>query len=38
MLVLTGKGRATQSAGGLPRKTAVFEDLAEATRHLIANA
>ena len=38
ILVLTGKGRATQSAGGLPRKTAVFEDLAEATRHLIANA
>jgi D-glycero-D-manno-heptose 1,7-bisphosphate phosphatase len=37
MLVLTGKGRATQEAGGLPRKTLVFEDLAEASRHIVGN-
>jgi D-glycero-D-manno-heptose 1,7-bisphosphate phosphatase len=35
ILVLTGKGRATQGAGGLPKKTLVFEDLAEASRHIV---
>ena len=38
MLVLTGKGKTTQADGGLPKKTLVFEDLAEACRHLIAHA
>ena len=37
VLVLTGKGRATRDKGGLPKKTAVFDDLAEASRHLIAH-
>ena len=35
LLVLTGKGARTRQDGGLPRKTQVFEDLAEAARHLI---
>ena len=35
ILVLTGKGKKTQAEGGLPRKTLVFEDLAEAVRHLV---
>jgi D-glycero-D-manno-heptose 1,7-bisphosphate phosphatase len=38
ILVLTGKGRKTQDDGGLPRKTLVFEDLAEASRHLVQQA
>jgi D-glycero-D-manno-heptose 1,7-bisphosphate phosphatase len=38
ILVLTGKGRRTREEGGLPRKTLVFEDLAEASRHIIAHA
>ncbi|HXF80238.1 MAG TPA: D-glycero-beta-D-manno-heptose 1,7-bisphosphate 7-phosphatase [Usitatibacter sp.] len=38
MLVLTGKGRVTQEQGGMPKKTLVFEDLADAARHLIAHA
>ena len=38
ILVLTGKGRKTQEDGGLPKKTLVFEDLAEASRHIIAHA
>ena len=38
MLVLTGKGQLTQEAGNLPRGTEVFEDLAEAVKHLIASA
>ncbi len=38
ILVLTGKGRETRDAGGLPRRTLVFEDLAEAARHIIAHA
>ena len=38
ILVLTGKGKDTQAAGSLPKKTLVFEDLAEASRHLIAHA
>ncbi len=36
ILVLTGKGRKTQADGGLPRKTLVFENLAEAARYIIA--
>jgi D-glycero-D-manno-heptose 1,7-bisphosphate phosphatase len=36
ILVLTGKGRAAREAGGLPRRTPVFEDLAEASRHIVA--
>jgi D-glycero-D-manno-heptose 1,7-bisphosphate phosphatase len=36
MLVLTGKGAKTQAAGGLPKGTAVFADLAEAVRHIVA--
>jgi D-glycero-D-manno-heptose 1,7-bisphosphate phosphatase len=36
LLVLTGKGPRTQTDGGLPRRTLVFQDLAEAVRHLIA--
>ena len=35
ILVLTGKGQATRDAGGLPKKTLVFEDLAEASRHIV---
>jgi D-glycero-D-manno-heptose 1,7-bisphosphate phosphatase len=38
ILVLTGKGRKTKEEGGLPKRTLVFADLAEATRHLIAQA
>jgi D-glycero-D-manno-heptose 1,7-bisphosphate phosphatase len=37
ILVLTGKGRKTHEAGGLPRKSVVFENLAEAARHLVAH-
>jgi len=37
ILVLTGKGRKTREGGGLPRKTLVFEDLAEAARHIISH-
>ena len=35
ILVLTGKGEKTRESGGLPKKTLVFENLAEASRHLI---
>ena len=35
ILVLTGKGKGTQDDGRLPRKTLVFENLAEAARHLV---
>ena len=35
ILVLTGKGKATRDAGGMPKKTLVFEDLAAASRHLV---
>ena len=35
ILVLTGKGRTTQEAGDLPKKTIVFDNLAEAARHLV---
>jgi D-glycero-D-manno-heptose 1,7-bisphosphate phosphatase len=37
ILVLTGKGRKTQEDGGIPRKTLVFDDLGEASRHLISH-
>jgi len=35
VLVLTGKGRTTQSDGGMPDGTAVRIDLAEAVRHIV---
>ena len=35
ILVLTGKGKSTREAGGLPKKTLVFDDLAEASRHIV---
>jgi len=35
ILVLTGKGKATRDAGGMPKKTLVFDDLAAASRHLV---
>ena len=38
ILVLTGKGKKTRDDGELPRKTLVFEDLSEATRHIVAHA
>jgi D-glycero-D-manno-heptose 1,7-bisphosphate phosphatase len=38
MLVLTGKGRKTLSAGGLPETTQVFDDLTAAVRAIIAQA
>ena len=37
ILVLTGKGRKTREGGGLPKKALVFDDLAEASRFLIAH-
>jgi D-glycero-D-manno-heptose 1,7-bisphosphate phosphatase len=37
ILVLTGKGENTKADGGVPRKTLVFGDLAEAARHLVAH-
>ena len=36
ILVLTGKGKGTQEAGGMPKKTIVFDDLAEASRYIVA--
>jgi len=36
ILVLTGKGAKTQAAGGLPKQTKVYQDLAEAVRAIIA--
>lgn len=38
VLVLTGKGRKTQDEGGMPKRTLVFEDLAQASRHLVQQA
>src|SRR5258708_11344247 len=38
ILVLTGKGPKTRADGRMPRKTLLFDDLAEASRHLIAPA
>lgn len=35
ILVLTGKGRKTREAGDLPKKTIVFDNLADAARHLV---
>jgi D-glycero-D-manno-heptose 1,7-bisphosphate phosphatase len=35
ILVLTGKGRKTEDAGGLPPGTRVFSDLAEAARSIV---
>jgi D-glycero-D-manno-heptose 1,7-bisphosphate phosphatase len=37
VLVLTGKGKVTKEAGAMPRKTLVFADLGEVSRHLIAH-
>ncbi len=36
ILVLTGKGRKTKVAGGLPEGTQIFDDLAEAVRRIVA--
>jgi D-glycero-D-manno-heptose 1,7-bisphosphate phosphatase len=36
ILVLTGKGKKTQSVGGLPANTRVYDDLANAVRAVIA--
>ena len=36
ILVLTGKGSKTKTAGGLPDGTPVFADLAQAVRHIVA--
>lgn len=36
LLVLTGKGQRTRAQGGLPRRTQIFDDLADAARHLVA--
>ena len=36
LLVLTGKGTRTRGEGAMPRKTLVFESLADAARHLVA--
>jgi D-glycero-D-manno-heptose 1,7-bisphosphate phosphatase len=38
MLVLTGKGEKTNKNNELPRGTLVFTDLAEAVKHIIADA
>ena len=38
LLVLTGKGQRTKAEGGMPRKTLVFDDLAEACRHIVGHA
>jgi D-glycero-D-manno-heptose 1,7-bisphosphate phosphatase len=35
ILVLTGKGEKTRKDAGMPKKTLVFDSLAEASRHLI---
>ena len=36
ILVLTGKGKKTKDAGGLPKGTCVFADLADAVRQLVS--
>ena len=36
ILVLTGKGPRTRGDGNMPRKTLVFENLADAARHIVA--
>ena len=38
MLVLTGKGKKTLAAGGLPENTRVFDDLAAAVRAIISSS
>lgn len=38
ILVLTGKGAKTKDAGGLPKGTRVFADLAEAVRQLVSES
>lgn len=38
LLVKTGKGERTLAAGGLPKNTPVFDDLAAAVEHLLAAA
>jgi hypothetical protein len=35
--VLTGKGALTREEGRMPKKTLVFENLAEAARHLVSH-
>jgi D-glycero-D-manno-heptose 1,7-bisphosphate phosphatase len=35
ILVLTGKGRKTRDEGDMPKKTLVFDSLAEVARHLV---
>jgi D-glycero-D-manno-heptose 1,7-bisphosphate phosphatase len=37
-LVLTGKGERTRAEGGMPKKTLVFDNLADVSRHLITHA
>jgi D-glycero-D-manno-heptose 1,7-bisphosphate phosphatase len=37
ILVLTGQGKKTQEEGGMPKKTLVFDDLADASRYLVAH-
>ena len=36
ILVLTGKGPRTREDGSLPRKTVVFDNLADAARHIVS--
>ena len=36
ILVLTGKGKKTQTKGDLPKGTRIFADLAEAVKHLVS--
>jgi D-glycero-D-manno-heptose 1,7-bisphosphate phosphatase len=36
LLVLTGKGKRTRDEGTLPKRTLVFDTLADAARHLVA--
>ena len=36
ILVLTGKGPRTRTEGAMPRKTQVFDSLADAARHIVA--
>ena len=38
ILVLTGKGAKTRAEGPIPKKTLVFDTLADASRHLIVQA
>ena len=35
LLVLSGKGKATQAEGGIPEGTLIFEDLAAAVEHIL---